>query len=1001
MSFQIYLWLPQLVISGISSASDNKPVYLRGLSSLTSTQLLYLRGSYSSANSQGVYLAGISTASSNQSIFSRGRDESVNSQPVYLRGVNYSSDNQPVYLKGLDSLTDTQNLYLKSSESIADSQPVYFQSASDIYLSQSVFLRGRVDNFVNNQSIYLKASNSATDFTSIYIRGKDTSIDNQAIYIRGLSESSDSQPIYLISLSGHSDNQAVYLRGSSEHSDNKPIYLRGLLEYSDNQPVYLRGLLEYSDNQPVYLAGLSGHSGFQLVYLRGSSEYSDSQSIFILAVPLTSNQKIYLKGSVTFQDNQSIFIACSANAINNLSIYLEGSGIETSFSDNQSVYIRSQDYLIDNQPVYIRSQSVSIDTQPLFFRSSELLLNYQEVYLRSFDIFADNQPIYLAGQIIFTDNQPVYLACQTTFTNGLAIFLKGSDFSVNNINIYLRSSSTETDNQPVYLVGNISSTKQQAIFLRGSELSIDWYVDEINGNDTNDGKSPATPFKTIAKLLTVFSENQAVALKRGCMWRERLVIPNSCMVTSYGEGDKPILNALDVIPKASWSKTEGYTNVYQCLITPEWGGSKNWLNVYENELYLTRQTSIANVDANPGSMYPSAGTGTITLYIHTKNSDNPATNDKIYEYTHRLNGLDGYNAQNCIIRDIHTKGNLNEDGSLRVGPYSSVVDCKASLGSKHNVYIRRGTTIDGLETRDAYYNFVQTSHVVCNDDSPKGETIVMKNISMYMANAQWGMHGISCHRNVSGNFGTMYLKNITGQNMFSVISNFIAHTGDITIENVTSIDTTFVIHTLPGGKNVYIDGVTAVGSSSRVLDIGAANVTAKNLDVNLACNNSLLIYSTGAGTLNLSNSILRGTSFTGQNRIFYLTNSGLKITLNNNIYGSGFFSTYYITPLPTSLTSNNNCFDTENSGFNLGGIVYNTVTAWKGGTGQDTESVVGNCWAAKIKTLQVYLQSKLVSEIPTIFGKFSTNKYIKGISKPTSSLKGQSDSIITISGKIQ
>lgn len=1042
----------------LASISSNKSIFLASLDSITDTQAIFLSGQVilSANNNQNIYLRGQNIESDNQPLYIKGEDISFDSQNVYLRSYNVFSDNQSVYLTGFNFLTDTQNLYIKSSESITDNQPVYFQSTSDSYLSQSVFLRGIVVDFINNQSIYLKASDSAADFTSIYIKGRDTYTDNQSLYIRGLSEYSDSQSIYLISLSGHSDNQSVYLRSLSEYSNNQSVYLKGLSEYSDSQPV------------------------------------------FVLAKSLTSNQKVYLKGSITLQDNQNIFIACSADAINNLSIYLESSGVGINFSDNQSVYIRSQDYLTDNQSVYIRSQSVSIDTQSLFLRSLELVLNYHEIYLRSFAIHVDNQsvyltcqtvltdnqplylksqttltdnqslylksayiftntlpvyitgydatadylwiylrseatsennlpvfiesqttftdnqgvylrsfathannqPIYLAGQIIFTDNQPVYLTCQTAFTNSLAVFLKSSNISINNLSIYLRSSSTETNNQPVYLAGHIPFTKHQAVFLTGSEISIDWYIDETDGNDANDGKSPATPFKTIARLLTVFSEHQAVALKRGCMWRERLVIPNSCMVTSYGEGDRPILNALDVIPKASWSKTVGYTNVYQCLITPQWGGTKDWLNVYENESYLTRQTSIANVDANPGSMYPSAKTGTITLYIHTKNSDNPATNDKIYEYTHRLNGLDGYNAQNCVIRDIHTKGNLNEDGSLRVGPYSSVLNCKASLGSKHNVYIRRGTTVDGLETRDAYYNLVATSHVVCNDNSPSGETVVLKNISMYMTDIQWAMHGISCHRNVSGSYGTVYLKNITGQNMYSVISSTILHTGDITIENVTSIDTNFVIQTLPGGKNVYIDGVTAVGNTSRVLDIGAAIVTAKNFDVNLVCNNSLLIFSTDAGTLNLSNSVFRGISFTGANRIFYLVNSGLKITLNNNIYGSGFSTVYFIPTLPVSLVSNNNCFDTENSSFNLGGIPYYTVTAWKG-TGQDAASVVGNCWATKTNLIQIYLEGKLVYEVPTIFGKFSTNTYIKGISKSSSNLKGQFDSIITISGKIQ
>ncbi len=68
------------------------------------------------------------------------------------------------------------------------------------------------------------------------------------------------------------------------------------------------------------------------------------------------------------------------------------------------------------------------------------------------------------------------------------------------------------------------------------------YVSSTAGDDKNDGKTPETAVKTLAKANSLVSRGGAVLLKRGDMWRERMTAKTEVTYTAYGEGAKPILN---------------------------------------------------------------------------------------------------------------------------------------------------------------------------------------------------------------------------------------------------------------------------------------------------------------------------------------------------------------------------------------------------------------------------------------------------------------------------
>jgi hypothetical protein len=98
--------------------------------------------------------------------------------------------------------------------------------------------------------------------------------------------------------------------------------------------------------------------------------------------------------------------------------------------------------------------------------------------------------------------------------------------------------------------------------LRRRTEKFTYYVDQVNGLDTNDGLTPNRAFKTVAKVNTLtLSAGQSVGFRRGCTWRETLTVPSSGNSTSavtfgaYGKGAKPRINAANVL--TSWSNVAG------------------------------------------------------------------------------------------------------------------------------------------------------------------------------------------------------------------------------------------------------------------------------------------------------------------------------------------------------------------------------------------------------------------------------------------------------------
>lgn len=78
-----------------------------------------------------------------------------------------------------------------------------------------------------------------------------------------------------------------------------------------------------------------------------------------------------------------------------------------------------------------------------------------------------------------------------------------------------------------------------------------YYIDAVNGNDTNDGKSEAKPWKSFQKVSDLrLAAGGKVLLKAGCTWNDQKLMikdakgtaENPVVIGKYGEGDNPLIN---------------------------------------------------------------------------------------------------------------------------------------------------------------------------------------------------------------------------------------------------------------------------------------------------------------------------------------------------------------------------------------------------------------------------------------------------------------------------
>ena len=90
-----------------------------------------------------------------------------------------------------------------------------------------------------------------------------------------------------------------------------------------------------------------------------------------------------------------------------------------------------------------------------------------------------------------------------------------------------------------------------------------YYIDKLNGLDTNDGLSPESALKNYEEL--ALSAGDSVLFKKGSFYRDKLHAKPHVFYGAYGEGEMPTFcGSTDVSAEEDWVKTDK-ENVWKCI----------------------------------------------------------------------------------------------------------------------------------------------------------------------------------------------------------------------------------------------------------------------------------------------------------------------------------------------------------------------------------------------------------------------------------------------------
>ena len=199
-----------------------------------------------------------------------------------------------------------------------------------------------------------------------------------------------------------------------------------------------------------------------------------------------------------------------------------------------------------------------------------------------------------------------------------------------------------------------------------------FYVSEKSGDDKNDGKSPSTPVKTIARITTLGLKNgDAVLFERGGIYRGTISGTPGITYAAYGTGDKPLImqSKHDYADPKYWEETE-YPNVYKCtelLVNVGVIGFDHDLFDYSDSSYNEVYGKIMNKDmfgfTGPADLsedlqfYSVLPNNNVTeageLYLYSEEG-NPGSRFGSIEIGERINIFKGA-LSNCVIDNLAFK----------------------------------------------------------------------------------------------------------------------------------------------------------------------------------------------------------------------------------------------------------------------------------------------------------------------------------------------------------
>jgi hypothetical protein len=325
-----------------------------------------------------------------------------------------------------------------------------------------------------------------------------------------------------------------------------------------------------------------------------------------------------------------------------------------------------------------------------------------------------------------------------------------------------------------------------------SATATTYFVSATSGSNTSDGRSPATPWRTIAKInATTFLPGDSVLFRRGEVWKDTLLLFFSesgtteapIYIGAYGEGPRPIIT--DITPLARSADTIAWrargANIWalHCPETP----NRLWLDGTEVlRAAIAQDVGTTNSEGTIEWWYHDATDSTLLLH----STDNPARAFARIEGNRPAGVLALYRSAYMVIEGLDFRG--GRWTTIYGGACSHVTfrDCAIGYGlsgltltsadtaaSAHHVLIESCTFDSGMNFRYGLSSLGTASSVDAtkrgNEDAVHFGHAVHDCIVRHSTFTGWGHVGINCYAPDSTRRGVhdnlFYRNTLTGSNL--------------------------------------------------------------------------------------------------------------------------------------------------------------------------------------------------------------------------------------------
>jgi len=242
----------------------------------------------------------------------------------------------------------------------------------------------------------------------------------------------------------------------------------------------------------------------------------------------------------------------------------------------------------------------------------------------------------------------------------------------------------------------------------GGVVTFDFYVDSVNGSDSNDGLTPATARQTIASAMTLLSAGKKLGLARGSKWRETFIFQHANLsIGVYGTGNPPIFDGRNVVT-ATWTQPDivNFPDVWSVSWTRAQAATTGvaWVNLWADNTFVRAASSLADLQANGGAFYANRTATTTTISI--KSTTNPNNNGVVYEISTRGWAFRGHStalgsaapANQQVVGPIECTGFIEHYNALAGGPGQSK-QLLLTDGNIHHTVTEGDLTEDVLMSR--------------------------------------------------------------------------------------------------------------------------------------------------------------------------------------------------------------------------------------------------------------------------------------------------------------